>query len=243
LRRLLVAAALAVIFPAAALAQAGAEPTKPAAEAGKKAAAAPPAKSPKTDPQAFRAVGLSIAQQLKVFELSPAELDQVLKAIRDGVAGKAAFEPAAMQPRIQALFQARTAQAAEKEKGRSAGAVEAAAKEKGAEKTASGLVYVPLREGTGASPVATDKVKVNYRGTLVDGKEFDSSYARGQPVEFPLNGVIPCWTEGLQKMKVGGKAKLVCPPGLAYGDRGAPGGAIPPGATLVFEVELLDIAK
>ena len=242
MRPLLVAAALAVVLPAAALAQAGAEPKKPAAETGKKAAA-PPAKPSKTDPQALRAVGLSIAQQLKVFDLSSAELDQVLKGIRDGVTGKAAFEPAAMQPRIQALFQARTAQAAEKEKGRSAGVVDAAAKEKGAEKTASGLVYVPLREGTGASPAATDKVKVNYRGTLVDGKEFDSSYARGQPAEFPLNGVIPCWTEGLQKMKVGGRAKLVCPPGLAYGDRGAPGGAIPPGATLVFEVELLEIAK
>ncbi|MDO5290665.1 MAG: FKBP-type peptidyl-prolyl cis-trans isomerase [Pseudomonadota bacterium] len=105
----------------------------------------------------------------------------------------------------------------------------------------SGLVYQSLKEGTGPSPAAADTVRVHYRGTLPDsGKEFDSSYARGQPAEFPLNRVIPCWTEGVQKMKVGGKAKLVCPPAIAYGSRGA-GGVIPPNATLHFEVELLGI--
>ena len=109
-------------------------------------------------------------------------------------------------------------------------------------KTASGLIYTELKAGNGPSPAATDTVKVNYRGTLADGTEFDSSYKRGQPAEFPLNRVIPCWTEGVQKMKVGGKAKLVCPPSIAYGDRGA-GKAVPPGATLTFEVELLDIKK
>lgn len=107
--------------------------------------------------------------------------------------------------------------------------------------TASGLVYESLSEGTGASPTAADVVKVNYRGTFADGgKEFDSSYKRGQPIEFPLGSVIKCWTEGVQKMKVGGKARLTCPPGIAYGARGA-GGVIPPNATLVFEVELLGI--
>lgn len=115
-----------------------------------------------------------------------------------------------------------------------------AAKEPGAVKTASGLVFVSLKEGTGASPKASDTVKVHYRGTLPDGKEFDSSYSRNEPISFPLSGVIPCWTEGVQKIKVGGKAKLVCPPAIAYGDRGA-GGVIPPGATLVFEVELLGV--
>ena len=107
--------------------------------------------------------------------------------------------------------------------------------------TASGLVYESLKDGTGASPKASDTVRVHYRGTFPDsGKEFDSSIARGQPLEFPLSGVIPCWTEGVQKMKVGGKAKLTCPPAIAYGARGA-GGVIPPNATLNFEVELLGI--
>jgi FKBP-type peptidyl-prolyl cis-trans isomerase FkpA len=106
---------------------------------------------------------------------------------------------------------------------------------------ADGLVYTSVKDGTGASPAATDVVRVHYRGTFPDGKEFDSSHKRGQPAEFPLNRVIKCWTEGVQKMKVGGKAKLVCPPGLAYGERGTPGGPIPPGATLHFEVELLGI--
>ena len=106
--------------------------------------------------------------------------------------------------------------------------------------TPSGLVYQSIKEGSGASPAASDTVKVHYRGTLQDGKEFDSSYKRGEPIEFPLSGVIPCWTEGVQKMKVGGKAQLVCPAKTAYGDQGSPP-TIPPGATLVFEVELLGI--
>jgi FKBP-type peptidyl-prolyl cis-trans isomerase FkpA len=106
----------------------------------------------------------------------------------------------------------------------------------------SGLVYKSLKDGNGASPLATDTVRVHYRGTLQDGKEFDSSHKRGQPAEFPLNRVIKCWTEGVQKMKVGGKAQLTCPPAIAYGERGTPGGPIPPNATLNFEIELLGIA-
>jgi FKBP-type peptidyl-prolyl cis-trans isomerase FkpA len=105
----------------------------------------------------------------------------------------------------------------------------------------SGLVYKSIKDGSGASPAATDVVKVHYRGTLQDGTEFDSSHKRGQPAEFPLNRVIKCWTEGVQKMKVGGKAQLTCPPGIAYGERGTPGGPIPPNATLNFEVELLAV--
>ena len=109
-------------------------------------------------------------------------------------------------------------------------------------KTASGITIKMQKEGTGASPKASDVVKVHYRGTLPDGPEFDSSYSRGTPATFPLKAVIKCWTEGVQKMKVGGKARLVCPPETAYGERGA-GKKVPPNATLVFEVELLDIVK
>lgn len=106
--------------------------------------------------------------------------------------------------------------------------------------TASGLVYETLKEGTDASPKSTDTVKVHYKGSFPDGKEFDSSYQRGEPTEFPLNRVIPCWTEGVQRMKPGGKAKLTCPPAIAYGARGA-GGVIPPNATLNFEIELISV--
>lgn len=121
-------------------------------------------------------------------------------------------------------------------------ALKAAAAEAGAVVTDSGLVFRSLKEGKGPKPTAADTVRVHYRGTLTDGTEFDSSIKRGQPAEFPLGRVIKCWTEGLQRIQVGGKAKLTCPAAIAYGDRGA-GGVIPPGATLVFEVELLGIAK
>jgi FKBP-type peptidyl-prolyl cis-trans isomerase FkpA len=118
---------------------------------------------------------------------------------------------------------------------------DASAKEPGAVVSPSGLIYRSLKDGTGAAPKATDTVKVHYRGTLPDGNEFDSSYKRNAPAEFPLNRVIPCWTEGVSRMKVGGKAKLTCPPAIAYGASGTPGGPIPPNATLFFEVELLGI--
>ena len=108
--------------------------------------------------------------------------------------------------------------------------------------TASGLVYESLQEGSGEPPKASDTVKVHYKGTFPDGKEFDSSYKRGEPTVFPLNRVIPCWTEGVQRMKPGGKARLTCPPAIAYGARGA-GGVVPPNATLNFEIELLSVRR
>ncbi len=117
-----------------------------------------------------------------------------------------------------------------------------AAKEPGALVTPSGLVFRSLKDGTGKHPSSSDTVKVHYRGSFPGGKEFDSSYSRGAPSTFPLNGVVKCWTEGLQRVKVGGKAKLTCPPSIAYGERGA-GGVIPPNATLEFEVELLEIVS
>ena len=126
--------------------------------------------------------------------------------------------------------------------GANAAFLEKSAAEPGAIKTASGLVYRELTAGSGAGPRATSKVKVHYRGTLTDGTEFDSSYKRGQPAEFGLNQVVPCWTEGVQRMRPGGKARLVCPSQIAYGDAGSPP-TIPPGATLVFEIELLEITS
>ena len=119
-------------------------------------------------------------------------------------------------------------------------ALKAAAAEKGAIVTPSGLVFLSLKDGSGSNPAATDTVRVHYRGTFTDGREFDSSIKRGQPAEFPLNRVIPCWTEGVQRMKPGGKARLTCPSAIAYGERGA-GGTIPPNTTLQFEVELIGI--
>ena len=110
------------------------------------------------------------------------------------------------------------------------------------ETLASGVTILHTTVGTGAKPAATDMVKVHYRGTLADGKEFDSSYKRNEPAVFPLSRVVPCWTQGMQRIKVGGKATLTCPPATAYGERGA-AGAVPPNATLTFEVELLAIEK
>jgi FKBP-type peptidyl-prolyl cis-trans isomerase FkpA len=130
---------------------------------------------------------------------------------------------------------------AEKQKAASNAYLAKAATESGAIKTESGLIFRDIQRGTGASPSASDSVKVNYRGTLIDGTEFDSSYKRNQPAQFPLSGVIRCWTEGVQKMKVGGKARLVCPSDIAYGDNGHPP-VIPGGATLIFEIELLEIS-
>jgi len=192
------------------------------------------------DQKTFYAVGLAVARELKVFELSPTELEIVVKGLGDAVNGKKpAVDGGAYEAKIQQLAAARRKAAGERQGAAGKVFLEKAAGEKGAVKTESGLVYTSLKEGTGPSPVPTDTVKVHYRGTFLDGSEFDSSYKRNQPSEFQLNQVIKGWTEGLQKMKVGGKAKLVCPPSLAYGDRGM--STIPPNATLLFEVALLEI--
>ncbi|MBZ0090579.1 MAG: FKBP-type peptidyl-prolyl cis-trans isomerase [Thermoanaerobaculia bacterium] len=203
---------------------------------------AAPAPVPTTEAEkTVYAVGLAFHRNLESLELTDAEIRLVIAGIADAQAGKAAVKLEEYGPKLQALAQERAAKRATVENEKGQGFLEAAAKEPGAQRTDSGLIYLETQAGSGAAPAATDKVKVHYRGTLTDGTEFDSSIARGTPAEFPLNGVIACWTEGLQKMKVGGKAKLVCPSDIAYGDRGRP--SIPPGATLVFEVELLEIVK
>jgi FKBP-type peptidyl-prolyl cis-trans isomerase FkpA len=200
------------------------------------------AEKPMTDEQkTLYVVGTNVARSLAVFSLTDAELDTVLQGLRDSRAGKKPdFDITAYTPKMQELARARRKALGEKQAAGGEAYLEKAAQSKNAVKTDSGLVYVPLVEGKGVSPKATDTVKVNYRGALIDGSEFDSSYKRNKPLEFKLNGVIACWTEGVQKMKAGGKARLVCPPTLAYGDNGA-GDLILPGATLDFEVELLEV--
>jgi FKBP-type peptidyl-prolyl cis-trans isomerase FkpA len=192
----------------------------------------------------FYAMGLVAARSFSEFKLTPRELDLVKKGLSDALTPgkKIEVDLSAYEQKVQEMARKRLQAAAEVKKEKEKAFADKAAGEKGAQKSDSGLVYVSMKDGAGEGPKTTDTVKVNYAGKLTDGKEFDSSYKRGQPVEFPLNGVIPCWTEGLQKMKAGGKAKLVCPSSIAYGDAGRPP-VIPGGATLVFEVELLEIVK
>ena len=195
---------------------------------------------PTTEEQkALYAIGVHIAKQLDFFNFSAEELEFVQQGFADKSNGKKIIaDPEVYKQQISELAQARVKIAAEKEKAKSKEFLENAAKEKGAQKTDSGLIYMQVKAGTGKQPKSTDIVKVHYTGSLIDGKVFDSSIQRGQPVEFPLNQVIKCWSEGVSKMKVGGKAKLVCPSTVAYGDEGRPP-IIPGGATLIFEVELL----
>lgn len=195
------------------------------------------------DQKTIYALGLALAQNLKPFNLSAAELQLVVAGLEAGAQGdESAVSLQEYGPKIGQLQQARAKVMAEKEKTASADFLAKQAAAKGAEVSPSGLIYFELTAGTGESPSGTDTVKVHYHGTLRDGSVFDSSVERGTPATFPLNQVIPCWTEGVAKMKVGGKAKLVCPSDIAYGERGAPP-KIGPGAALVFEVELLEIVK
>ena len=203
----------------------------------------------------FYALGAMVGRDLGMrFSPNKAQSKFLMMGMRDQIDGKKlAVDLNEYGPKVQELAtkaqeeamkkrqeEMKKGSAGEKSKGKAY--QDKAAKEAGAEKTASGLIYKDLKAGTGASPTAEDTVKVNYEGKLIDGTIFDSSYKRNEPIEFPLRGVIPCWTEGVQKMKIGGKARLICPSEIAYGDAGSPP-TIPGGATLVFEVELLDIVK
>ncbi|MBS2023432.1 MAG: FKBP-type peptidyl-prolyl cis-trans isomerase [Deltaproteobacteria bacterium] len=196
--------------------------------------------APKTDEEkTLYTLGLMVGDSLKPFSLTKKELETVKKGMEDSVLGnKKLTEIQEWGPKVQALGQTRAAAAAEKEKAAAKDFMAKKAKEPGAKVTASGLIFKSLSPGTGAQPKPTDRVSVNYAGTFIDGKPFDSSKP-GQPANFALNQVVACWTEGLGMMKVGEKAQLICPASIAYGDRGRPG--IPGGATLVFTVELLGI--
>ncbi len=189
------------------------------------------------------ALGQALSRSLGSFSLTEAELAQVEAGLADGVLHRdSKVDMDTYGPKIKEMQQARLSAAAATEKKAGQAFLDKAAGETGSTKTDSGVIITPIKPGTGDAPKTTDKVKVHYTGTLTDGTVFDSSVQRGEPVTFGLNQVIPCWTEGLQRMKVGSKIRLVCPPSTAYGDRGAPP-VIKPGATLVFEVELLEIVK
>lgn len=200
--------------------------------------------TPQTEEQkTLYALGLMLGMRISSFNLSAAELEYVKAGLTDSVtSAKPKVDVAAYRPRIGELESKRFEKRATDEKARAKTFLEEAAKEPGAQKLPSGLVYKTLKPGTGESPAASDTVKVHYHGTLTSGQVFDSSVQRNEPAEFPLDRVVKCWTEGVQKMKVGEKARLVCPAEIAYGDRGSPP-VIPGGATLIFEVELLGIKK
>lgn len=197
-----------------------------------------------SDRSTFYSLGAIVAKQLSVFNLSSSELEVVKQGLSDVSSGKKPeFEiTPAMNDKVQDLARTRRKVLGEKLQPAYKDFLEKASQEKGALKTDSGIVYIPTVTGVGPSPLKSDKVKVNYRGTLIDGREFDSSFKRGKPSEFRLDGVISCWTEGLQKMKAGGKARLVCPAKTAYGDA-SPSELILPGATLVFDIDLIEILK
>ncbi len=212
----------------------------PPADAPVTAKAAP--LTPEERKKVLYAFGAVVAQRTPLAQtgLDEAELNQVLAGFTDATLGKPLqVQTNEIMPKVEQFLRERQQARGEQEKQKGKKYLEEQAAAAGAQKQPSGLIYFETQAGTGAQPVATDTVKVHYKGTLTNGTEFDSSYKRGSPAEFPLSGVIKCWTEGVAKMKVGGKAKLVCPAEIAYGERAT--GNIPPNSVLNFEVELLGI--
>lgn len=186
-------------------------------------------------------IGVILSKQPPFSTLTSDEVALVAQGLQDSLAGDdGGLDPSEYGAKVQALTEARMAQLLDQETAAGKKYVEEMASKSGATQTPSGLVMIENVEGTGASPKPTDTVKVHYHGKLRDGQVFDSSLDRGEPVEFALNRVIPCWTEGVAKMKAGGKSTLVCPADIAYGDRGAPP-MIPGGAVLTFDVELIEV--
>jgi FKBP-type peptidyl-prolyl cis-trans isomerase FkpA len=240
--RVLTVSAIICLTTAANFAMAQSPTTAPAAEAP--VATTEPTTMGSTLNDASYGIGFQMGQQLAgaPFKL---DVDRVVEGLRDATSGKQpTVTAAALQAAMQKLQEeAMAGQAAKGQANAQAGAAfrEANGKKPGVVTTASGLQIETITPGNGEAPKATDTVKVHYTGTLIDGTKFDSSVDRGEPISFPLNGVIKGWTEGLQQMKVGGKSRLVIPPDIAYGPGGS--GPIPPNATLVFEVELLGIEK
>lgn len=200
------------------------------------------AAEPTTDEQkTFYAMGLAISQSISTFTLTESELEIVKAGITDGVFKQPPkVDLQTFGPKIQSLQQARAAALAEPEKKAGAAFLAKIAAEPGAKKTQSGAILRTIKEGSGAIPKISDIVKVHYQGTLIDGTVFDSLAKQGEPATLRVNEMSKCWVEGIQQMKVGSKSTLVCPSSLAYRDKGLPP-LIKPGATLVFEIELLEI--
>lgn len=211
------------------------------------ASAAGPAKAKSggmtEDQKTLYFLGQAVSSRLKQFDFTPAEARSVIRGFSDSLEGRGLkLDAKTYGMKLNDLLAKKQEAAVQKQKDADKPFLAKMAREKGAVALDKGIILIPEKEGTGAYPKATDMVKVDYEGTFPNGKVFDSSIKRGTPAEFPLSGVIPCWTEGVQKIKVGGSAKLVCPSDTAYGDQGAPP-TIPGGSTLVFEVRLLDILK
>jgi FKBP-type peptidyl-prolyl cis-trans isomerase len=224
------------LFSLALLALVACSPTEPPAPA----ASAQSGELTTDQDKTLYAIGLVLGERVTRFKLTSAELDFVSQGLKDVALGnepKVALD--VYGPRIQGLMEERMQAVAAAEKQASDAWVAEQAALPGAQRSGTGVVVIPITEGTGANPTADSTVRVHYHGTLRDGSVFDSSVQRGEPISFSLSNVIACWTEGVQKIKVGGKSKLVCPSDTAYGDQGS--GDIPGGAALAFEVELLAI--
>ena len=228
--------------PAASPAASPAAPANTAARPATRHAGAAKSLAPQSDDdKAMYSLGVILSGNLQNFELTEAEFALVRSGFNDGFHQRADVAQAqSFTPKLQALIRARVAATAQRERQVGKAYEDKLAANPAAHKTASGLIYIATTEGSGAVPTRTDRVKVNYEGKLIDGSVFDSSAQHGAAASFPVGQVIPCWTEALMLMKVGGKAHVVCPADLAYGDRGAPP-KIKPGSTLDFTVELLEI--
>jgi FKBP-type peptidyl-prolyl cis-trans isomerase FkpA len=187
-------------------------------------------------------LGVAIAREHGVLRLTPEELEHVERGMREQVLREKRAMELEISDQIIQMAERRMTELAAREKEKSKRFLEQEAREQGVLKTESGLLFRPLAEGTGPSPSSADMVKVHCRGLSMDGTEFDNSYKKGQPLQFPVGKTLPCLAEGLQRMKVGGKARLVCAPELAFNDNGL-GDVVPPGAAVVFELELLEIVS
>ena len=234
---------IAVLCLTGSVAFAGPPPKEKAPPADAPVAAKPVPLTPEERKKVLYALGAMVAQRTPLAQagLDEAELNEVMAGFMDATLGKELkVPPAENMPKVDQFLKERAKVRGEQEKAKGATYLEEQAAMPGAQKQPSGLIYFETTPGTGQQATPADTVKVHYKGTLINGTEFDSSYKRGTPAEFPLSGVIKCWTEGVAKMKVGGKARLVCPSDIAYGERGA-GGTIPPNSVLNFEVELISI--